>query len=133
MGDAKRERVAWQQPGIGPWHATVQITPIRLGDRTEFEIAAAWHGPPQQGFPPDPRPGDRTDTFSIGDYKLARQVAQRVVDQLRAGATWPDGRAKVDIRQAFRETTGRPHGTLILPGRGTAIDPIAGPPNQPES
>ncbi len=116
-GQARRETPMFREGPLGPWGAEVKIIPMRLRSGWNFEVHAAWTGPPQWGFPPDPRPGSRSDTLVVQRLELARELAGRAVDSLRAGET-RDGRAAIDLRAVHRELVARVGSPYVDPVLG---------------
>lgn len=140
LGDAKREKPVYEAGPLGPWHATVKVVPLRLGDRVEFEVYAAWTGPPQPGFAPDPRPGERSDSFQVSDLELARGIALRAEELLRAGALSQHpiereaGYVALDLRAIHRKLQARLGRTGELTTRGARVlDPMTRGPKPPKS
>jgi hypothetical protein len=88
-----RQRVV----SLGPsatWGARVYVDELEpfAGRPESFEVVAEWVGPPQTGFPPDPQPGFRRDSYGLPTLGQARHVAQLAFDELR-NARVPDLRA----------------------------------------
>jgi hypothetical protein len=87
-GETKRDKPIFDEGPIAPWTTPeypsfVRVTPLQLVRGVRFEIVAQWYGPPMPGFPPDPRPGLRTQPYVVETPELARAIAIAAVEQLR--------------------------------------------------
>jgi hypothetical protein len=92
-----------QRPGpiledgpVPPFQGRVSVTPLRLNGyaNVQYDVVASWVGPKLPGTR-DAKPGQlvsASDSYLEENLELARAIAIRALEQLRAGAI-PDLRA----------------------------------------
>lgn len=98
--EAHRERPLLVREAQGPWGGRVAVTRVTKRQanaatmqRVVFEVTAAWFGPPMTGtlFPGDDPDAEGfrsdawwTDRGELPDCELAKEVAERAAEALRA-------------------------------------------------
>jgi hypothetical protein len=100
-GGSVRRELPLLEIDAGTWHAKAKVTPITglqgaTAASRRFEISISWHGPPMPGSGlPALAPGqavDATDAILVGELELAKAIAMRAIDSVRAHQV-PDLRA----------------------------------------